>query len=1125
MHSRKFSIFTFLFSVAASTAIFVLLSGVPQKKVAQEATEVTVFARTIQKEEGLVLGETAESATFEMAGSLAYGSTATFFGSIAGGDGVNRLATFLDFPEDVARDSAGNFYVADTWNHRVRKVSSTGTVTTLAGSSHGYYENAGTKAKFAYPKGVAVDSQKNVYVADSGNGRIRKITPTGITSTLVSGLSNPEGVAVFGSTLYIAETGGNKIRKINTNGSGFATLSTGVNKPKKLAVSSDGNTVFVANEGTHQILQVRTASGSTSVLSGSGTSGTVNGSRTATRFVNVRGLTLIGLYLYVTENNGLSDNIRKVHAINGDSSTFASDTTGNTLSYVSGITNDGSNIFVANSGSGRIEKFSISNAASHSTHIGTTQYQERHTTRATALVGRPTAIHYSPDKEYMYMITNNQFKRIDLSTLTLEHVIGDVADNYREGTTGDESEINNARFSAPFDFALNSAGTVIYLSDRYNNRIRKIDLTRNPVQSYYITGAGKINASASHNNGYKEGSACNTKATGISGCAYFSRPSGVALSKDGKYLYVADTGNHRIRRVDLATGTTALVAGSTQGYANGKGSLAKFNNPHGLEIDSSGQFLYVADRDNHRIRKIRLSDNVVTTLAGSGANGHRDAKGELAVFSLPLSLAFDTENHLYVSDVGAMKIRAIDLNTSLVQTVTGSGTRGLEEGSRTSAQFNNPEGLIADLSKGLLYVADTWNDVIRQVGIADEIPFLDPAPVPSEIGPSSIRQQGGSAYVDLIGSGFRYGMETYVGQHKVTTYPKSSSTATLVLPMGSMPQGRYDVRVINLDQQTRVKEQAFFVSDSNGNTPLTRYQTPSLGIDASLPDLVPNFFTGTTKDFHDATNTVNIRVPGNALPYNAFIRVIRSSDIGLPDNPGWIPASATREFQAIKTTREILSVIDAPVSTTFSYDPSTLSVEEGSLNLFYYKPDIGRWVGVRTEVNPKLKTVTGIHRGSSVRLKLFGKPKGDSSVDNLKLDPLPVNYFDAKGGTFQNQNGAVKVQFPAGSVQQDAFVRVFESFDSDIGPNTGWRRVSAVRHFQALTTNRANIGQLRYPVTITAKYNREHLGSVSESSLTIFYWDFNRNRWLGLTTTIDTKTQTVTARYLTPNVRIAIFGK
>jgi len=146
-------------------------------------------------------------------------------------------------------------------------------------------------------------------------------------------------------------------------------------------------------------------------------------------------------------------------------------------------------------------------------------------------------------------------------------------------------------------------------------------------------------------------------ANGIGTAATFKAPTGVAVDSSD-ILYVADANNHRIRKITSAGVVSTLAGSDTRGHHDATGTAAQFTYPTGVAVDSSGN-LYVADQGDHRIRKI-TPERVVSTIAGSGTAGHHDATGTEAQFNLPFGVAVDSSGNLYVADLNNNRIRKIE---------------------------------------------------------------------------------------------------------------------------------------------------------------------------------------------------------------------------------------------------------------------------------------------------------------------------------------------------------------------------------------------------------------------------------------------------------------------------------
>ena len=213
------------------------------------------------------------------------------------------------------------------------------------------------------------------------------------------------------------------------------------------------------------------------------------------------------------------------------------------------------------------------------------------------------------------------------------------------------------------------------------------------------------------------GSGTYSFADGTGTAAQFAYPIGIAVDGSGN-VYVADYSNQRIRKIVVATGVVSTLAGSgTQGYANGTGTAAQFSDPTSVAVDATGTNVYVADYQNHRIRKIVAATGVVTTLAGNGTAGYVDGPGTTAQFNQPYGVAADGSGNVYVAGFVDHSIRKIVVATGVVSTLAGNGTQGSANGTGTVARFTYPCGVAVDGS-GNLFVADGNNFRIRQIVVA-----------------------------------------------------------------------------------------------------------------------------------------------------------------------------------------------------------------------------------------------------------------------------------------------------------------------------------------------------------------------------------------------------------------------
>lgn len=328
--------------------------------------------------------------------SLSYAQTvqvSTFAGNNSWGsnDGTGTIARFNQ-PVGVSVNSIGNLYVADKYNHRIRKIISTGAVTTLAGNIYGFANGTGAAAKFKNPTGIALDGNGNIYVADRNNNCIRKITSAGVVTTLAGSTTwgyadgigtaakfkNPTGIAVDGNgNIYVTDSENHRIRKITSAGvvttlagsTWGSTDGTGAvakfDTPTGITIDGIGN-LYVTDRNNHRIRKI-TSTGIVTTLAGS-TPGFADGNGTVAKFSVPTGITVDGNgNLYVTDAN--NHRIRKITStgfvttLAGSTPGFA-DGTGIVAKFnnPTGITIDGNgNLYVADRYNHRIRKIAICN--------------------------------------------------------------------------------------------------------------------------------------------------------------------------------------------------------------------------------------------------------------------------------------------------------------------------------------------------------------------------------------------------------------------------------------------------------------------------------------------------------------------------------------------------------------------------------------------------------------------------------------------------------------------------------------------------------------------------------------------------------------------------------------------
>ena len=327
----------------------------------------------------------------------------------------------------------------------------------------------------------------------------------------------------------------------------------------------------------------------------------------------------------------------------------------------------------------------------------------------------PSRLAFGPDGLlYVTDRLNHSIRSIDFASGQVCTVAGTGFQGY--------SDSGNPRgfaptFSNPLGILVDNAGT-IYVTENGNDVIRRIRKGAGGAVTV-DTFAGltetitekarqdKLNSTLVGQEGFGVGNARD---------AGFRHPDDMVLARDGS-IFFSDTNNHSIRRIRDVNGTPQVetIAGNgVPGFADGDALKARFNTPTGLALSNDGRLLYVADTNNMRIRVVNLDTRTVETLSGSGDIGALDGPFFQSSFSQPVGLAVNSDGTIYVSDILAGQIRRVDPNGN-VNTITGGTRRKFRDGPGLSAAFNQPRGITLDRAHGFLYVADSENFRIRRI--------------------------------------------------------------------------------------------------------------------------------------------------------------------------------------------------------------------------------------------------------------------------------------------------------------------------------------------------------------------------------------------------------------------------
>lgn len=330
---------------------------------------------------------------------------------------------------------------------------------------------------------------------------------------------------------------------------------------------------------------------------------------------------------------------------------------------------------------------------------------------------RPRRMAFGPDGLlYITDQQNNAIRTVNVTTRETCTLAG-------TGETGYHDSGNALgkppTFSFPNGVAIDSSGTV-YVTENGNSVIRRIQKSGADITVDTFAGSfSEVTSKALQQrfNSTRQGLASYRDGAGLLDSA-FRLPDDILIAPNGS-IYIADAGNHAIRRITQSGGQSIVetIAGNgVPGFADGTAANARFNAPTALALSADGNFLFVADTNNNRVRRIDLVNGKVSTLAGGAAGPAVDGPGGEAALFQPIGLALDSDGVLYVSEFGAGDIRRIDTAAN-VTTVAGGGGSKLRDGSGIFSRFNQPRGITIDTQRGILYVADYENFVIRAIAL------------------------------------------------------------------------------------------------------------------------------------------------------------------------------------------------------------------------------------------------------------------------------------------------------------------------------------------------------------------------------------------------------------------------
>ncbi len=661
-------------------------------------------------------------------------------------DGVTSSELRLVQPTAVSSDGAGSLYILDLYLQAVLKIGPDGVVTRFAGTGEdGFSGDNGpaTEARFRNPTAILATASGDLYVSDASNGRIRKVAADGTITTIAgsgalarsgdggpaksAAIGNPRGLVLDSEgNLYFSDTFNHVVRRISAydqvittvagNGQlGFAgdngpATSARLQTPLGLAIDAAGN-LFIADSQNHRIRRVDAASGVITTFAGSGQTGFSGDNGPA-----------INAWLFApsdvlidpdTQNLLIADTsngrVRRVAASTGLITTIAGGgTNGSTdegpairasLGALNGLTIDGDHKLIT---------AETSNKRLRSIHL------ESGTIRLAAGIpwtespgdGLPATdggillvpVGVGVDANGQVFVADQLDHRIRVID-PASGAITTLAGNGTATSTGDGGAAVSAGVAQPSGIAVDSLGHVYVSTPTRIRRIRPL-----------AEGGGITTYAGSATTGFAGDE-------GPANAARISFPQGMAFDAEDN-LYIADTSNHRIRKVIRATGVITTVAGNgTAAFAgdNGPALRASLSSPRGIAVDTSGN-LYIADSNNHRVRKVDATTGVITTIAGTGVLG-AGPDGVAATESrlnTPVGIVLDAAGNILIGHGGSGQVRRVNGATGVISTIAGTPTLGFlgDGGPANQARLNFPAQMVMG-SDGRVYLADRMNYRVR----------------------------------------------------------------------------------------------------------------------------------------------------------------------------------------------------------------------------------------------------------------------------------------------------------------------------------------------------------------------------------------------------------------------------